>query len=342
MKPTESYESTGEIRSLIDDLFPAKPWVYWLDLLISSAAGWGLFTLACLEPDWGWRKCLFLVGSAFSNFRALVFVHEIIHFKPGMLPGFRWVWNFLIGFPFLLPDYTYWTHYYHHRLASFSTPEDPEYLPLSGQSNGEIIVAFVIFLVLPPVLLLRYLLLGPLAWIVDGRFKEWVLGYMSTLKMNPLFQWKNISSEERRGILFMDLLCFVFWIGVLAAMGKWHRWDVLLNGYVVFYLIFAINHLRSFARHRYVNVKGNSVSYEAQLLDSLTISGFSPMASLFMPIGLRWHSIHHMFPTLPYHAMPAAHKRLAAKLPKDHLYFKTLVPDFITAVGNIFRKTYKV
>jgi len=56
-----------------------------------------------------------------------------------------------------------------------------------------------------------------------------------------------------------------------------------------------------------------------------------------MPVGLRYHSVHHMFPRLPYHALGEAHRRLAAALPADHLYHKTLVPHFSGALANVLR-----
>jgi hypothetical protein len=37
----------------------------------------------------------------------------------------------------------------------------------------------------------------------------------------------------------------------------------------------------------------------------------------FFPLGLRYHALHHLFPSLPYHALGTAHRRLIVALPPD-------------------------
>ena len=68
-------------------------------------------------------------------YRGLCFMHEISHLNPRTLPGFERAWNGLIGFPLLLPSFVYsGVHQSHHKLSTYGTLQDPEYLPFAGSS----------------------------------------------------------------------------------------------------------------------------------------------------------------------------------------------------------------
>jgi fatty acid desaturase len=335
MTADESFKSTGDIRSLINDLFKVRAHVYWLDFFCTIAVAWGGFW-AALQVPWTapFWKAAWLITCILAFFRGLLFVHEIFHRAGRISTAFRWAWNGLCGMPFFLPDYIYLAHAYHHRTASFSTKDDAEYVPVAWQRPLEILAPFAIFPFMPLLMAVRFLLLSPISLIAGGRLREWLLRHASTLKMNPWFEWKNISKEDRRTGARQDLLCFGGWAVFLVLFHRIGGWQILLQWYLVAYGLLAINHLRSLARHRYTNAGGDPVSSDAQLLDSVTIAGFSPLAVVLMPVGLRYHALHHMFPTLPYHALGQAHRRLVQSLPKDHLYFKTYETDFYSALRN--------
>jgi fatty acid desaturase len=338
-----TFGSFGEIRILMDDLFRVRPTLYWTDLSVTMIVAWGAFYAAVRTP-WapGPAKVGWMLLSAFAFFRGLVFIHELAHVPHNKLFGFRAVWNALCGMMFFLPDYTYAPHAKHHHKATFSTKEDPEYVPVAYQHVWEILAPFLIFPFVPLILAIRFLVAGPISLIVGGRFREWLLRHASTLKMNPAFEWNNISPAERRQSVYQDLLCLGWWIAFIAFCGRWGRREVLIDWYLITWFMFVINHIRSLARHRYINASGMKVGYEDQLLDSLTVTGFSPLTWLFMPVGLRYHSMHHMFSTLPYHALGPAHRRLLENLPADHLYRKTLVSSFSAALVNLFKTVLTV
>jgi fatty acid desaturase len=46
--------------------------------------------------------------------------------------------------------------------------------------------------------------------------------------------------------------------------------------------------------------------------------GFLP--ALWAPVGLRYHALHHLIPSVPYHALGEAHRRLVAQLPAGTTY----------------------
>ena len=58
----------------------------------------------------------------------------------------------------------------------------------------------------------------------------------------------------------------------------------------------------------------------AQMLDSVNYPKNAFVGELWAPVGLRFHALHHIFPTMPYHALATAHKRLIRDLPSDSPY----------------------
>ena len=333
-----TWESFSDVRRLVDDLFLVRPSLYWLDFTLTMLVAWGSFIHA-LNIPWHaiWPKFGWLLLSTFAFFRGMIFTHEMAHVRLSELPGFRLAWNLFCGMFCFIPDYTYIPHAYHHRPATFSTKEDPEYIPVAYQRAVEILSPFFLFPFIPLVMAFRFLVAGPLSLVIGGSFREWLLRHASTLKMNPRYEWTTITSDDRRTAMVQDLLCFFWWLGFAVLCRFALGWQALAQAYVILYCTLMVNHLRSLARHRYINASGESVSYEAQILDSVSITGFSPASALLMPIGLRYHSVHHMFPMLPYYSLRQAHERLSKALPESHPYMKTRVPNFTTAISNFIR-----
>jgi fatty acid desaturase len=88
----------------------------------------------------------------------------------------------------------------------------------------------------------------------------------------------------------------------------------------VFILI--INSLRTLGAHRWIG-NGEEMTFVQQLLDSVNYPERPLTGSLWAPVGLRYHALHHIFPTMPYHALATAHRRLMRDLPVDSPYRKT-------------------
>lgn len=330
-----AFDSPGKVRRILEDgLFRVRPGIYWLDFGVSIGIGWGAFALAVL-PVTRWTGA-WLAISILAFYRCLFFIHEIVHMRQGKMRAFRWARNALCGFAFFLPDFTYLVHSAHHLTATFSTDEDPEYVPMAFQKPFQLLAPFVIFPFVPLVLMARFLVAAPVSWVVGGKFRQWLLRSASSLKMNPHFEWKNITPDDRRVAFAQESGCLVWWVafGAIAWLGPGAR--LVMYWYLVAYSILMLNHIRSIVAHRYINVTGKRVTYEAQLLDSVSITGYSPLASLLAPVGLRYHALHHMFPTLPYHSMRAAHERLVASLPSGHSYFQTFEPGLWPAFRSFF------
>src|SRR5262249_55036941 len=93
--------------------------------------------------------------------------------------------------------------------------------------------------------------------------------------------------------------------------------------------------LRVYAAHRYIN-DSEPMTFLEQMLDSTTIPG-GPWSALWAPLGMRYHALHHLFPTMPYHAMGRAHLPLMQQLPPNSPYHATLRPSLLAALGELFR-----
>ena len=77
------------------------------------------------------------------------------------------------------------------------------------------------------------------------------------------------------------------------------------------------------------------MTYVDQLTDSVNIVGQPIITELWFPIGLKYHALHHLFPSLPYHALGEAHRRLMAELPADSPYRLTVSPSFLRVLVEL-------
>jgi fatty acid desaturase len=62
------------------------------------------------------------------------------------------------------------------------------------------------------------------------------------------------------------------------------------------------------------------------------------IGELWAPIGLRFHALHHIFPTMPYHALPEAHRRLMRDLPADSPYRRCQAESLREVIATLWRR----
>ncbi len=55
----------------------------------------------------------------------------------------------------------------------------------------------------------------------------------------------------------------------------------------------------------------------------MTVTSNVPSTLFVCPVGLRYHALHHVFPSIPYHQLGKAHKRLWKELPSNAPYRQT-------------------
>lgn len=323
------------MRHLVRDLHRVSPAIYWCDLLVTAVLGWGSFCAAvALRPFSGGMLCATAIA-VLALYRALCFVHEISHQNRRTLPRFETVWNFVVGYPLLMPSFVYvGVHNDHHKISTYGTAEDPEYLPFARSSRMTTLFALESLLI-PVFLLVRFLLLTPLS-LMSRRFERWLTVHFSSLTINVRYRrpvTANLLSRVRRhsaGILL------VWTFAITLVIWGFVPWRVLAVWYVVNATASFVNTLRALGAHAYES-SGEPLDRAGQLLDSIDTPGRF-WTELWAPVGLRYHALHHYFPGIPYHHLPEAYRRLASTLPVSRSYLKMSSPGLLHSLRSLYQK----
>jgi fatty acid desaturase len=316
--------SAGTLRRRFAEAFEPRPGIYWCDLLASAGVGWAAF-YASGRTGSPASAAAALAVSILALYRAVLFIHELTHLRSGAVRGFAWVWNAVAGFPLMVPSVMYvGTHADHHKRSTYGTTLDPEYEPIAHWSPLRILASTAVMPLLPAALALRWAVIGPVSWLVPP-LRPFVMRHLSTLVINVSYRRTPPRGRHvRRFRLEEGGAALFFWIGVAAvASGRvdpsWvTRWYGVGTGILV------LNHLRTLAAHRYEN-EGGPVDVVTQFLDSTNVEGIPGLTALLAPVGLRYHALHHLVPSMPYHALGRVHRDLCAGLPVDALYGRTVV-----------------
>jgi hypothetical protein len=129
------------VRQAHDLAVPRLP-VYWADMTASAVTGWAAVVALTLMPLGWWTVPVYLVG-VLAMYRAVVFLHEIIHFRGRRgFTAFRRGWNLLVGLPLLVPSFLYEIHSEHHSKRLYGTQADPEYVAFARLGRREILQVF--------------------------------------------------------------------------------------------------------------------------------------------------------------------------------------------------------
>jgi fatty acid desaturase len=345
--------SLAEARQIVRDLFEPNPWIYWVDFLVSMVVGTVCFGLVRQVPTGSLEQIALFVVSSLLFYRSALFIHEIVHFRSGSFRVFRVVWNLFCGIPLLLPSFTYYTHLDHHRRKQFGTKEDGEYLPLGHQSTWAIWFYLSQCLIIPGLAVIRFMLLTPLTWMFPS-IRRWVHQRASSLVMDPSYVRPLPARDVLRVWRMQELgSCLFCWgIAILLLRGIVHpeadpygslpvRRGVLpltflAQAYLTGIVVVLINSIRTLGAHRFIN-DGREMTFVEQLLDSVNYPRRPLITGLWAPVGLRFHALHHLFPSLPYHNLAEAHRRLMVDLPADSPYRATEESSLSSALRRLWR-----
>jgi len=118
----------------------------------------------------------------------------------------------------------------------------------------------------------------------------------------------------------MELLCFVRAAAIPAAVllgaAPVSRIPLL---YLLGLTTLVMNQMRQLADHHFSG-DGSVSTVESHILDSCNFTGNDPLTLLFFPFSIRYHALHHLFPSLPYHNLKPAHAHLSRTLSADSPY----------------------
>jgi fatty acid desaturase len=106
-----------------------------------------------------------------------------------------------------------------------------------------------------------------------------------------------------------------------------------LIGFGIVSAVIVLNQVRTLVAHLWEN-EGEVMTLTAQYLDSVNVPPPGLLPELWAPVGLRYHALHHMLPSLPYHALGEAHRRLSAHLGVESTYSRA---NYRTLTGLVVR-----
>ena len=321
------------------DLLIARPAIYWPDMLGSALLGYAALATAILADN---RLVAAAAGilAALALYRALLFIHELTHIHTAALPGFRLAWNVLVGIPMLIPSLMYENvHTLHHARTRYGTADDPEYLPLALMKPWSLPLFIVVAMLLPLGLLLRSAVLIPLGAVVPP-LRRLVWERASALSINPAFRRRPAEGGFRTMVRWQETGATV-WAWFLIATAAVYGWHPLAIGLGVISITAVLNQLRTLVAHLWEN-EGEAMTVTAQYLDTVNVPPPGPLAELWAPVGLRYHALHHLLPSMPYHAYPEAHRRLAAHAAGGVTYARANYRGMFPLVGKIARSTMKL
>jgi fatty acid desaturase len=332
-RPTLEELSQPALYRRFKPLFRPRPIIYWSDMLASAVIGWTAFATFLLSDPFGPIGFLAYAVAVAALYRAVLFIHEIAHLKHGSIDGFPTGWNLLVGIPLAVPSLMYTsTHADHHRRSQFGTSEDPEYEAIASWKPARIVTSFLTMLAVPAILVLRWSIVGPLSYVIPP-LRRLVVERASTLVINPGYRRAQLKTAEVWDWAWQEwLLAAYLWGVALAAANHLFPLHWLARWYAVPAAILILNHARTLAAHRYDNDSRRPVDRMTQLLDSINLTGSSWMTMVAAPVGLRYHALHHLLPTLPYHSLGAVHHALERELPLASPYRETSCDDVMSGL----------
>ena len=329
-------QSPAALRRRYTSLFRPKAWLYYCDMLASAAVGWGAFAVALTSPRFSSAWLLAVIIATFALYRAVLFIHELAHLKRTSVPGFEIVWSLFVGFPLLVPSLMYvGSHGEHHRRVIFGTDRDPEYQPIGQWSKAKVVGSTLPLLFVPIALVLRWGVFGPISYLVPP-LRRFLVTYLSTLVINATYKRRMPEGRmARRWMIEEAGVALVCWtvMGLVATGTIGTAW--LVEWYLVSSFILVLNHVRTLVAHRYHN-DGEPMDLLEQYRDSVNLSGGSWVDALLAPVGLRYHALHHLLPTVPYHSLGAIHRKMLSELPPVTPYHVAEHRTLVHAVRSLF------
>lgn len=330
--------SARQAREILGGLFERRAVLYWIDLLLTVAIGYGAAAVYLRAPAFSLLQigCFFVSG--FALFRAGSFIHEITHLHGGEMRAFTVGWNLLCGIPMLMPSFFYENHIDHHNTHRYGTVRDGEYLPLGAGSRWQLLWFWLQVPLLPIYIFIRLLIVTPIS-MFSPRLRQWALERMSSFVINFRHRLDIPANAPRRAWAWLEMACCLRAAAMLAALALGYTHPIrIVQLYCLAILTLGLNYVRNMVAHHYRNVSGEEMSYLGQLEDSVNITGGLIFTELFFPLGLRYHALHHLFPALPYHNLGAAHRRLMAQLPPNTLYHQTVYSSFWSVMHDLWTK----
>jgi len=315
-----------------------SPTIYWTDMLLSALLGYGALATAILSASVAVALAAAVVA-VLALYRAGSFIHELTHIKHSELPGFRFGWNALIGVPMLMPSFLYENvHTQHHARTRYGTSQDPEYLPLALMKPWSLPLFVALAAFAPVGVLIRFAFLTPLGLLSPALRAKTIASY-SAMAINPAYRRRAPEGAFRRIWLWQEGVASVWAITLLTIVVT----GVLpLRAFLIILAVqsgvMIVNQVRTLVAHLWEN-EGEPMTVTAQYLDSVNVPPPGLLPELWAPVGLRYHALHHLLPSVPYHALAEAHRRLVASSGAESSYHGGNHAGLLPLVSRLMRST---
>ncbi len=319
-EPSWIRDTRKAMRDAPTDFFKVNGARYWIDFLVSLICAYAASTLFLLSPMGSVIQLASFPLSVFWLYRLGSLVHEVCHLGQHEMRAFKATWNLLVGVMTFTPSPFFTRHHRdHHSQRFYGTPEDPEYVANVLESgNWRSAAIYALHVLLFPIMVFLRFLLVPLSYL-HPHVREFVLQRASSLTLN--FQYRRkLNAYDRRSIALMEWLCFIraaaIPLTIVLGLAPPSRIPLL---YALGLATLVLNQMRQLADHHFEG-DGSPVDVESHVRDSCNFTGNDLLTRLFFPFSIRYHALHHLFPSLPYHNLKQAHNYLASVLPSASPY----------------------
>jgi fatty acid desaturase len=186
--------------------------------------------------------------------------------------------------------------------------------------------------------LVRWGVLAPLG-AVFPKVRTLAWERFSSLSINPDFRRRAPETEEQRRWFAWQQVGASLWAMFLISTPFWLGWKPIAVAFAVASAVAVFNQLRTLVAHLWEN-DGDRLTVTAQYLDSVNVP--HPLAAIWAPVGLRYHATHHLLPSLPYHSLHEAHRRITAHFSgPEATYHGAIHPGMGPLVMKIARSTMR-
>jgi fatty acid desaturase len=331
-----------ELTLLVQDLQAPRPFIFWMDLICCVLAiQIGLYLSAPFPEGLFTHSVQAVAGfaaAAFALYRASYFNHELAHHSR-RLPGFEFVWNLVIGIPLLIPSFLYSDHRNHHSNEAFATGYDAEYLPEHLRNARGAAALLALAFVLPFIYIVRFAILVPAGW-VSPAIRHWVDVRASSLGLLGLSRRAAPTANELKTLRRQEVTCFcyILAVGALLLTGIIPL-QLAIQVYAVIVCMLVLHGMRIMVGHRYKTDDAGTHDRIDQVEDSFNFTASGPIIKAFLPVGFHLHALHHLFPNIPYHNMPEAHRRITTFLPSNSTYHMAESRSYFAEVARFIVRT---
>ncbi|HEY4164807.1 MAG TPA: hypothetical protein VGM59_17195 [Dongiaceae bacterium] len=353
--------ASGEVRTpgvMLQDLMEYRPWIYFADFTASIAIGyfacWEYFTVKDYSP----AQFFWFLVAGLALFRAGVFVNEIARMPEGRMVAFKTYWNLICGIPLLMPSFKYELVRPNARMSAeqAAASESDNEIPLG--LRPERLTGHLLRIFAAPVLgAARFLLIGPLL-ILHPRIRGWLWARLPANFPIPHQSGELMPTAGRRRNA-AEICCFLVVLAVVFAYADdIVPWSTFAELYALCVFAVALRCIQNLFEARLLLSNGqgakaaagdsssvimlpgvensilsnsaamagvNEDGLEPALGRSVTVAGPPVIDALLLPVGSRYRGLREALPSVPYHNLGAAHRRLMAELPADSTYRRHVI-----------------